>query len=341
MGRSEATGTGVAAVVTFVVVLSFAGVIVGLDGSGTVPARSDAVVEPGSETQIATTDTTAAGAVRSVPVGSAGPWDSAGISGRVTDEDGEPIFNATVAVNGTSRKTTTAADGYYDLDLPEGTHEIVIVADGYQAKRATVSVSSNERVNLDPTLTVKPTRVVGTVTGENETPLENATVTVVDTSTETVTDADGSYVLEIDAGTYVLEASADGYDDWQTAVSVSAHQTVERNFTLTVPGSDENDETDGSNESDAGSEPNESDDESNHPPGNESNESPTETAPGNESTAASSDGTEPQSESDPAASDPLSIREQLHYLLLLACLFLAVLVTTTVAGLYWNRTYEP
>lgn len=343
MGRSDATDAGIATVVAVVVALSVAGVVVGPDGAAVVPARSDAdtIVEHRSGTAIAGTATTAVDAVRSVPAGSVGPWDSAGISGRVTDEDGDPVFNATVAVNGSSRKTTTAADGYYDLELPEGSHQIVILADDYRRETATVNVSSDERVNLHVTLTVKPTRIVGTVTGANETPLENATVTVVDTTTEAATDTDGTYLLAVDAGTYVLEASADGYDDWRTAVSVPEYRTVEQNFTLAVSGGDENDDSDGTNESDAGSEPDESDDESNRAPGNESDESPTGTAPGNETGPVSSDGTESRSESNVAASDPLSIREQLHYLLFLACLFLTVLVTTAVAGLYWNRTYEP
>lgn len=264
-------------------------------------------------------------------------WETNRFSGRVIDESGDPVFNATVAVNGSSRKTTTASDGHYKMGIEAGTKEIVISADDYQRETATLNVSSGEWTSLDVTLSFRPTRVVGTVTATNGTALENATVTVVGTGNETRTDHNGTYELDLDAGTHVLEASADGHDDWQTVVSIPEHRTVEQNFTLTASGGDEGDETDGTNESDDGSETNESDDESNREPGNETDES----APGNESGAASSDETESRSESNVATSDSLSIREQVHYLLLLACLFLAVLVTTTVAGLYWNRTYDP
>ncbi|MDS0477801.1 carboxypeptidase regulatory-like domain-containing protein [Natrinema sp. 1APR25-10V2] len=75
-------------------------------------------------------------------VNSADDENTGRLSGRVTDEEGNPIMDATVAVNGTERKTTPASDGYYNLKLPEGTHEIVVSADGFHRETATVNVTS-------------------------------------------------------------------------------------------------------------------------------------------------------------------------------------------------------
>lgn len=342
MGRSEATGTGVATVVVLVAVLLFAGVIVGLDGSTAGPARSDApetVAEHRSGVETASPNEMRVDAGSATAAGAAAAPKTARLSGQVIDENGDPVFNATVAVKGGTRRTTTASDGYYDLEIKPGTNEIVIAADDYQRETTTVNVSADDWKRLDVTLSFKPTRIVGTFTADNGTPLENATVTVVDTSLETGTDRNGSYELDVGSGTHMLEASADGYDSWRTVVSVPEYRTVEQNFTLALSGGD-TDETD-KNESDDG-EANESD-ESNRTPGNETNESVTETAPKNESDTGSPNESEsdPKSESNVASSDPPSLRVQLHQLLVFACLFLTVLVTATVAGLYWNRTYEP
>lgn len=349
MGRVEATGAAVATVVALIVVLSVSGVIVCPDGSTAVPARSGAsetVVEHQRETQTSSPNEMRVDAVYT-PTGSAAASETARLSGQVTDENGDPIFDATVAVDGGTRQTTTASDGYYDLEIEPGTNEIVISADNHQPKTVTVNVSSGGWQRLDVTLSFKPTSVVGTVTGANGTPIENATVAVVDTATETVTDNNGTYQLDVDPGTNMLEASADGYENWRTVVSVPEHETVEQNFTLAVPEGDEANETvgnesdgDETNESDGGG-TNESDDRSDHEPRNETDESPTEPSPTNESDTESPNESRSRSESNGATAEPPSLREQLHQLLLLSCLFLAVLVTTTVAGLYWNRTYEP
>src|SRR5690606_41562278 len=42
------------------------------------------------------------------------------ISGRVTDEDGEPIPGATVSIPGTTTGTATDLDGKYSMTVPEG-----------------------------------------------------------------------------------------------------------------------------------------------------------------------------------------------------------------------------
>ena len=48
------------------------------------------------------------------------------LTGKVTDEKGNPVANASVVVKGTTSGTTTKADGSYSLTLPANAQVLVI-----------------------------------------------------------------------------------------------------------------------------------------------------------------------------------------------------------------------
>ncbi|MEO7874378.1 MAG: DUF5686 and carboxypeptidase regulatory-like domain-containing protein [Bacteroidia bacterium] len=54
------------------------------------------------------------------------------ISGKVTDEKGEPLAFANVYLKGTTKGTTSNIDGNYKIELPEGKYEIVFKYIGYK-----------------------------------------------------------------------------------------------------------------------------------------------------------------------------------------------------------------
>jgi TonB-linked SusC/RagA family outer membrane protein len=58
------------------------------------------------------------------------------ITGKVTDEKGNPVANASVTIKGTTTGTVTTEDGSYSLNLPESARQLEISAVGY----ATLSV---------------------------------------------------------------------------------------------------------------------------------------------------------------------------------------------------------
>lgn len=70
------------------------------------------------------------------------------ITGKVTDENGEPLPYATVYVRNTSNGTATNADGEYKLTVPKGEYEIVFQYIGYKQTIKKVAVGTSP-VRLD------------------------------------------------------------------------------------------------------------------------------------------------------------------------------------------------
>lgn len=76
------------------------------------------------------------------------------ISGRVTDENAEPLIGANVIINGTNQGAATNIDGYYSiLNIRPGTYTLTFKYIGYQTKAiSNVNVNSDKTTNLDVVL---------------------------------------------------------------------------------------------------------------------------------------------------------------------------------------------
>ncbi len=113
----------------------------------------------------------------------------------------------------TSFAATTDASGNFTFQLPPATYTITISAPGFGSR-------TTSAVNLGPgavfsfgTLTLDP---LGTITGtviqaSGGAPIQGATVAVVGTLNQTITDANGRFRLIQSAGTYQLTVSAAGF----------------------------------------------------------------------------------------------------------------------------------
>lgn len=77
------------------------------------------------------------------------------LSGKVTSE-GNPVVGATVFVKALSKGTSTDVEGNYRLQLPAGTHQVLISAVGYTARTETVALRENEEKVLNVELRSKP-----------------------------------------------------------------------------------------------------------------------------------------------------------------------------------------
>lgn len=78
-----------------------------------------------------------------------GPLLMAGVvKGRVTDEQGDAIPFATVLEKGTTNGTSANADGYYTLDLADGTHRITAQSIGYESQTKEVSIPSAASISF-------------------------------------------------------------------------------------------------------------------------------------------------------------------------------------------------
>lgn len=68
------------------------------------------------------------------------------ISGRITDEKGEPIPFANVYISGTSTGTTANLEGYYTLELKAGAYELSFRMVGFTLEKRQVSVTEKDQV---------------------------------------------------------------------------------------------------------------------------------------------------------------------------------------------------
>lgn len=70
------------------------------------------------------------------------------LQGRVTDRSGEPIAQATVAVENSATGTYTDDNGHYSLSIVSGRHTLVVSFIGYRTVKTTLDVSRNQTQNF-------------------------------------------------------------------------------------------------------------------------------------------------------------------------------------------------
>ncbi len=75
---------------------------------------------------------------RSTPSKHVGPIDH--VTGYIYDETGLPIIGANVIIENTAQGTISNIDGYFELNLPPGSHKLVISYTGYGTQTVAVTV---------------------------------------------------------------------------------------------------------------------------------------------------------------------------------------------------------
>ena len=71
------------------------------------------------------------------------------ITGKVTDENGEPIVGANVVIKGTNDGTITNIDGAFNLSAPEGSTLLVSFV-GYTTQEVATAGNTNLEIVLQP-----------------------------------------------------------------------------------------------------------------------------------------------------------------------------------------------
>ena len=170
------------------------------------------------------------------------------VSGTVR-ADGQPLAGVPVTLHapgGTTKTTTTAADGSYLFDnnpVDDGYFVTIDVPDGYSGtnQRAPFDVDTTPIINQDFTLTANPD-VSGRVTGGGS-GLGGVTVTLTPATgpaLTTVTAADGGYTFErVPAGTYDISVEPPpGFDTEPpiNGVDVAADDVPGQDFALSRAG---------------------------------------------------------------------------------------------------------
>jgi TonB-dependent starch-binding outer membrane protein SusC len=102
------------------------------------------------------------------------------VTGKVTDETGNPVQGATVQVKGTAISTATVADGSYSLMAPSGKSTLVVTSVGFTEQEVAINNKSEVNISIVSTssalqdvvvigyATVKKKDVTGSVAGINQ-----------------------------------------------------------------------------------------------------------------------------------------------------------------------------
>jgi TonB-linked SusC/RagA family outer membrane protein len=101
------------------------------------------------------------------------------ITGKVVDDQNEPLIGASILIKGTSTGTVTDIDGSYSISLPAGSNVLIFSYTGYSSKEITVGASNVVDATLDQESTLLSEIVV---TGYSEVERKKlvASVAVVD-----------------------------------------------------------------------------------------------------------------------------------------------------------------
>lgn len=150
--------------------------------------------------------------------------NSASLNGRVIDEDGKTVMNASIALEGDNGFNYTASskeDGSFELSyVNEGSYTVTINKAGYEPfVMENLIVKAEDVISLEDIILKK---AFGSITGvavdSNNNRLSNVEISISLKDEEkfnTVTDENGCFVVEevIDGTGYTVSAKKDGYGD--------------------------------------------------------------------------------------------------------------------------------
>ncbi len=148
------------------------------------------------------------------------------ISGRITDDESHNLEGATVTADGHS--TTTAANGTYTIDrLVAGTYTVTPSMPEYDFAPLSTEVSVSdvlgEATNVDFVGTEKTYTISGTITNEQDEPMEGVELSASGKST--TTGPDGTYMLEeLVAGTHSVKPSFSEYNFTPSRTSATVNE---------------------------------------------------------------------------------------------------------------------
>ncbi|UTE75620.1 carboxypeptidase regulatory-like domain-containing protein [Rossellomorea sp. KS-H15a] len=133
----------------------------------------------------------------------------------------------------------TSSDGTYSIgNLPSGSYNVVISADGYATEVIPVILAPNGTETVNADLDPNPAGITGFVlNAQTTTGIQGALVRVFNSDgvfiTSTLTDDNGLYAIPgLAQGQYTVIASADGFGEQIAIVTLSPGETESLNFSL-------------------------------------------------------------------------------------------------------------
>ncbi len=158
-------------------------------------------------------------------------------TGSVIDGSNSSKVAASVkASNGSTASYDGKTDWSFDLDA--GTYTITANADGYEQGSVSCVVTSGKTTSCPITLNPKKGTITGQVLDSSTT---SAIVATVKLGSQSVNyQGTGEFTFTVDAGSYTVEADAEGYQHNQVSCQAERGKTTTCNITLTPSASSEN-----------------------------------------------------------------------------------------------------
>lgn len=129
------------------------------------------------------------------------------LRGKVTGDNGEPVANATVSIG--DKSVQTGPDGSYTLtEVPLGKQSVSVKAPGFEDRTMEAEVGAPADIVVKHA--IKPGQLRGLIRAFSGKPLA-ATIRVEPLGTETKTDQDGVFQIDVPPGTYEVVVTATGY----------------------------------------------------------------------------------------------------------------------------------
>ena len=169
----------------------------------------------------------------------------------VTDGADSSISGAEVILTNSADEKeytkTTNSDGEATIKVPEGSYEVVVSKSGYDDYESTTDIvvdSTHTEFTVEMEQTVIPTYTVHVDVDDGaETPVSGAAVVLTNkvdsdvTFTGTSGSAGGCNITNVPAGTYVVTASAEGYDDYTASedLVVDSAETISISMMSSTP----------------------------------------------------------------------------------------------------------
>lgn len=144
------------------------------------------------------------------------------ISGRVTDLNGQAVYNACVKVQETNQTATADGNGDYTLQILPGTYTLVFSDARFVTyTKSDVVVTANKSTVVNASLSPKPGTISGICVNASNIHLSGITVKIISTGTSTITDSSGYFKFDsVTPGNYTLEFSNPSYQTLTQTVTV-------------------------------------------------------------------------------------------------------------------------
>ena len=166
------------------------------------------------------------------------------LTGVVTDvADGKPVAGVSVTIDagsGVVYHLLTGADGSYLKVLDAGSYAVTLTKDGYISQTSTQTIAAGTPVTYNVKLAKNSSfgQLTGVVTdAANGSPMSGVSIVISDGSGNTsklVTGSDGSYVTLLNAGSYTVTMSKDGYVPHTSTQTLTAGMSVTYNVALAL-----------------------------------------------------------------------------------------------------------